>query len=744
MILDYESLAKSTNNNICLEKGRKMTDQEFENRKQMIFEIVSHKDYKPMKLREMSMFLSVPKEERDDFRKVITALEKDGKIVITNKGKITLTDASTVSGIFMGTMRGFGFVRVEGFDDDIFIPERDCKDAFDGDTVLVELWKESHGMRRGKNGSARRREGKILRILERKNDHLVGTFSKSRNYGFVIVDNEKFSKDIFIPKKKTMGAVDGHKVYVHVTDFGDHDKNTEGEIVEILGHVNDPGVDILSVIRSYGLSEGFPDDVALQLKSIPYEVEAKEAGGRVDLRELQTVTIDGADAKDLDDAITLSKDEKGNYHLGVHIADVSQYVTEGSALDKEAIKRGTSVYLVDRVIPMLPHQLSNGICSLNAGVDRLALSCMMEFDAKGKLVSHRIAETVIQVDERMNYSDVKDILVNQDAALCERYKDFVSMFKCMEELAEILRKIRKKKGSIDFDFPECNIELDKNGTPIEIHPYERNVATRIIEEFMLAANQVVAEDYFWMEIPFVYRTHENPDPEKMKELAALTKSFGHKMKVSQDVIHPREIQKMIDSLLGTEEEAFLSRLTLRSMKRAKYTTENTGHFGLATKYYCHFTSPIRRYPDLQIHRIIKENLHGGIKEKRIVHYMSILEGIARQSSDRERAADDAEREVEKMKKAEYMQSHLGECFDGVINGVTSWGIYVELPNTVEGMVRIADMSDDVYNLDEQNYQVVGKYSGKTYQLGDKVKVEAVKVDTLSHTIDFEFVDEEEL
>ena len=709
--------------------------EELQEKKKMIYAMISDEDYRPMKIKEMAVLLNVPKSQRGDFHEVVDALLQEGKIAIGEKGRLTLPSEDVKTGKFMGTRRGFGFVRVDGEDDDIFIPESYCKDAFDGDTVLLQLWHHGRHQRRG------RREGEIIRVVSRGTDCVVGTFEKSGQFGFVIVDNEKFSKDVYIPKNKTLGAVDGHKVVVRLTDFGGKEKSPEGEVIEILGHINDPGVDILSVIRSFSLAEAFPEEVMVETGRMPEEVDTEETVGRLDLRGLKTVTIDGADAKDLDDAITLEKDKEG-YHLGVHIADVSHYVKEGSALDKEALNRATSVYLVDRVIPMLPHKLSNGICSLNAGTDRLALSCLMDFDLKGNLTGHKISETVIQVDERMNYSDVNELVTNHPAALCERYAGFVEMFEQMEELAAILRKNRKKKGSIDFDFPECKIELDKEGRPIDIHPYERNVATRIIEEFMLAANQVVAEDYFWLELPFVYRTHEYPELEKMKELAALTRTFGYRLKVGNDEVHPREIQKLIEAIEGTNEEAFLSRLTLRSMKRAKYSTVNEGHFGLATQYYCHFTSPIRRYPDLQIHRIIKENLRGGMSGKRIEHYDKILPGVAKQSSDRERIADDAEREVDKMKKAEYMADHIGECYEGVISGVTSWGIYVELPNTVEGMVRLSDMTEDDYKYQEEDYSVTGVYSGTRYQLGGRVTVQVVRVDRLTHTVDFAMVKEE--
>ena len=557
----------------------------------------------------------------------------------------------------------------------------------------------------------------------------------------MVADNQKLGRDIYIAKEDSKGAITGHKVVVEITDYGSEDRNPEGRILEIIGHVNDPGVDILSVIKAYGLPEEYPDEVMDQVESIEDEVKEEEKAGRTDYRGLQTVTIDGEDAKDLDDAITLTKE--GNiYHLGVHIADVTNYVTENSPLDKEAIKRGTSVYLVDRVIPMLPHKLSNGICSLNEGVDRLALSCMMDINAGGEIIRHKIEETVINVDRRMSYTSVNKIVELKDESEREEYKELIPMFELMYELADILRTRRFKRGSIDFDFPESKIILDEKGKPVDIKEYERNNAHRIIEEFMLAANQTVAEEFYWQEIPFVYRVHEEPDSEKIVKLASFVGNFGYTIKNGSDGdIHPKEIQKLVDSVKGTPEEAVISRLALRSMKQAKYTTGCDGHFGLAMKYYCHFTSPIRRYPDLQIHRIIKENIHGRMPDSRIEHYNKILPEIAIRSSELERRADESEREVEKIKKAEYMEQFIGESFDGVISGVSTWGIYVELPNTVEGMVRVADIPGDYYYFDEERYSMVGEYTGKTYKLGDPVKITVAAVDKLIKTIDFVFYDE---
>lgn len=703
-------------------------------RKQLILSYVENEDYRPMRMKEMAVLFGVPKKERGEFHEILDELIAKGKLTLNRRGLICLPEENIVVGEFMATQRGFGFVRVEEWEDDIFIPEYATRNAFHGDTVKVRL--NGHGGRGG-----RRKEGEIIQIVQRSIQTVVGTFSRNKNVTFVIPDNGKFTSDIYIPKGGTLDAVNGHKVVVELTDYGNETKSPEGYVRQILGHQNDPGVDILSIVKSFDLPEEFPEDVMHQVAGVPNSVDSSEIAGRVDIRALDTVTIDGEDAKDLDDAITIEKKENGMYELGVHIADVSHYVTENSPLDKEAIHRGTSVYLVDRVIPMLPHKLSNGICSLNAGEDRLALSCFMTIDTKGQVIAHRLAETIVNVNERMSYTDVNDILTNHKEETIKRYEAFIPMFETMKELAIMLRKNRKKKGSIDFDFPECKIKLDEKGHPVDIIPYDRNIATKIIEEFMLAANQTVAEEYFWLEIPFVYRTHDYPELEKIQDLARMTASFGHHIKVGQEEVHPREIQKLIEEIEGTEEEDFLSRLTLRSMKRAQYSTVNTGHFGLATQYYSHFTSPIRRYPDLQIHRIIKENLRFGISNKRYAHYEEILPRIAKTSSDRERLADDAEREVDKLKKAEYMADYIGATFFGVVSGVTSWGIYVELSNTVEGMVRLADMEDDQYHFEEDKYRVVGHYTGKEYRMGQKVQVKVAHVDKLTRTIDFVMMDD---
>lgn len=711
-----------------------MTREDLDSRKQMIMEFLASKTYRPMTLKEMGAVLQVPAKQKKDFRKVIEELIEEGKIHYDSKGKIKLVPDNIKTGKYMGTQKGFGFVRVEGEEEDIYIAIQNTKGAVDGDTVKVAV---------DRNKTGKKREGTITAIIERGTGIIVGTYSKSKSFGFVVADNQKFGKDIYIAKSDSKGAVTGHKVVVEITDYGTGDRNPEGRIIEIIGHVNDPGVDIISIIKAYGLPEEYPDKVMAQVEGIKDTVSEEEKQGRADYRNLQTVTIDGEDAKDLDDAITLSK-EGDIYRLGVHIADVSNYVTENSPLDKEALKRGTSVYLVDRVIPMLPHKLSNGICSLNQGEDRLALSCIMDINPSGEIISHKIEETIINVDRRMSYTSVNKIVELGDEEEKEKYKEFIPMFELMYELASILRKRRFKRGSVDFDFPESKIILDEKGKPVEIKEYERNNAHRIIEEFMLAANQTVAEEYFWQELPFVYRIHEVPDSEKILQLGIFVNNFGYILKTDANgEVHPKEIQKLINNVKDKPEEALISRLALRSMRQAKYSVSCEGHFGLAMKYYCHFTSPIRRYPDLQIHRIIKENIRGNLVSGRISHYNKILPEVADRSSQLERRADESEREVEKLKKAEYMEQFVGESFDGIISGLSSWGMYVELPNTVEGMVRVADIPGDYYYFDEERYSMVGERTGKTYKFGSKIRVIVASVDKLLKTIDFVIADEED-
>ena len=596
--------------------------------------------------------------------------------------------------------------------------------------ILEELLED------GKIEISKRGRYSIVEEPEPEKRVVVGTYERSKNhYGFVIPDDARLSRDIFIPVERSMGAVDGHKVVVEITDFGSKLKSPEGRITEILGHENDPGVDILSIIKGYDLPVQFPEKVLKQADKVPDEVSDEDLNGRLDLRDQRMVTIDSEEAKDLDDAVSVYKDGD-NYVLGVHIADVTHYVREHSALDKEALKRGTSVYLVDRVLPMLPPRLSNGICSLNEKVDRLTLSCIMTFDRSGKLLEHEIAESVIRTDRRMTYTAVNAIIEDNDKELTQEYRELVPMFFMMKELAGILRQRRKKRGAIDFDLPETKITLDDKGRPVDVGPYDRNEATRIIEDFMLAANETVAEHFRHKDIPFVYRVHEDPDPEKIRKLELLINRFGYGIKVKDDEVHPKELQKLLEKIKDTPQEAMISSVTLRSMQRAKYSTECLGHYGLACKYYCHFTSPIRRYPDLQIHRIIKESLHGRLKDERITHYRKMLDEVASRSSSRERLADEAERETDKLKKAEYMQEHIGEVFDGVITGVTNWGIYVGLANTVEGLVHISKIEGDYFDYNEDAHELVGENTHRRYTLGQQVRVRVSDVDMALRAVDF--------
>ena len=706
-----------------------------EKRKKVICDLVKDDFYVPMKEKELAMFLQVAKEEREEFREILRELLAEGKLTLTVKGKYMKSNGKVLTGTFISNAKGFGFVEVEGRDEDLFIPEDKQGGAFHKDTVEVALLPVKTG---------KRQEAQVIRIIARGMTQVVGTYEQSKsNFGFVIPDNTKIAQDIFVPKEWSKGAMTGHKVVVEITGYGTNTKSPEGKVVEILGHINDPGVDIMSIVRGFDLPVEFGEKIMSQVERVSQEVSEADCAGRRDLRDVTMVTIDGEDAKDLDDAVSVVKNGE-NYILGVHIADVTNYVQENSAIDREALERGTSVYLVDRVIPMLPHALSNGICSLNAGEDRLALSCIMTVNPKGMVIAHEIAETVIHVDERMSYTSVKKILEDRDANEIKRYEKLVPMFERMQELSGVLREQRKRRGSIDFDFPETKMVLDENGKPVEIRPYERNVATKMIEDFMLLANETVAEDYFWQELPFVYRTHEAPDDDKIRTLATFINNFGYSMHVGANEVKPKEVQKLLGKVEGTPEEALISRLALRSMKQARYTPENTGHFGLAANYYTHFTSPIRRYPDLQIHRIIKDNLRGRMDAKRIEHYQGILPEVTMHSSEMERRADEAERETIKLKKVEYMQAHIGEVFEGVISSITKWGMYVELPNTVEGLVHVINMVDDHYEYQQERYEMVGTRRHKVYKLGQKISVRVMDADRLLRTIDFEIADEGEL
>lgn len=711
-----------------------MEKEELERRKKVLLDLMNDKQYVPMKIKELAILLDVPKDRRAELKEVLDSLLSEGRLSVSKKGKYAKPEASSLIGTYSGTQKGFGFVTIEGMENDVYIGEEFSGGALHGDLVQIVITRDKDGSRRA--------EGRVVKVVKHEQNEIIGTYEECGHYGFVIPDNQKISKDIFVAQGRNAGAVTGHKVIVKLTDYGNERKNPEGYVSEILGHVNDPGTDILSIIRGYELPVEFPEVVMEQVEGIPERVSDQEYADRLDLRAAQTVTIDGEDAKDLDDAITLEK-EGGIYRLGVHIADVTHYVKENSPLDREALKRGTSVYLVDRVIPMLPHKLSNGICSLNAGEDRLALSCLMDIDEKGTVLGHRIAETVIRVDRRMSYTSVKKILEDQDPDERKEYEELIPMFERMEELAGILRIRRKKRGAVDFDFPETKILLNKEGKPLDIRPYERNTATDIIEDFMLAANETIAEDFYWQEQPFLYRIHEVPDMEKIQKLTVLINNFGYSLRTQGSEIHPKELQKLLVKIQDSPEEALIARLTLRSMKQAKYSPVCAGHFGLAANYYCHFTSPIRRYPDLQIHRIIKENLAGKLGGSRAEHYTEILPEVAVQCSQTERRADEAERETLKVKKVEYMAGHIGERYEGVISGVTGFGFYVELPNTVEGFVHVNTLNDDYYHYDEAHYGLVGEDRGKRYKLGQKIRVTVADVDRLLRRIDFMPVYEED-
>lgn len=702
--------------------------------KEKILNFIKLKEYKPMKIKNIMMFMEVPPSDRELFMDIINTLTEKGEVTFTEKGKVMLPESlNLIYGTYMSMSAGFGFVLPENNEDgknpDIFIRGKSIGVAMHKDKVLCKITDTKTG---------KRPEGIIIKVVKRGQQLIVGTFEKNKSFGFVVQNSKKMYKDIYIPKRYTMDAVTGHKVVVKIFKDGDSDKNPEGKIVEILGHINEPGIDILSIIKEFEFSIEFDEDVIEQIENIPNKVIDKDIIGRTDFRHLQTVTIDGDDAKDLDDAITIEKLDNQNYKLGVHIADVTHYVKKGTPLDREAIKRGTSIYLVDRVIPMLPQKLSNGICSLNAFEDRLSLSCVMEIDKYGKVCSYEILKAVINVDKRMSYPVINDILMNENSKFLDENKELLDMFETMKELRNILLKKRVKRGAIDFDFPEAKIILDQNGKTEDIKLYERNIATSIIEEFMLLANETIAEHYFWLDVPFVYRSHDEPDEEKVNEMLLFISRFGYNLKGQN--IHSKAFQDILKQAKNTPEDMLINRVVLRSFKQAKYTHKNNGHFGLAAQYYCHFTSPIRRYPDLQIHRIIKASIDGEMNEKMIYELEKKLPSICQSCSFRERLAEEAERKTVKVKKAEYMADKIGQIYEGIISGITSRGLYVELKNTVEGFVSAETISDDIYHYDEKNLQYFGDKTGNTYTFGDKVKIEVSSVNIDETFIDFKIID----
>ncbi|SFA43984.1 ribonuclease R [Parageobacillus thermantarcticus] len=690
--------------------------------------------YKPLTVQELEEAFGITDAAAfKEFVKALVAMEEQGLVVRTRSNRYGVPEKmNLVRGKVSGHAKGFAFVVPDDPAlDDIFIPPSEMKNAMHGDTVLVRVHADSSGARR---------EGTIVRILERGVTEVVGTYTESKYFGFVIPDDKKIVNDIFIPKHAANGAVEGHKVVVRLTSYPQGRMSAEGEVVKILGHKNDPGVDILSIIHKHGLPLQFPDEVIEHANRISDTITEKDLQGRRDLRDQMIVTIDGEDAKDLDDAVTVTKLANGHYKLGVHIADVSYYVEEGSPIDREAYERGTSVYLVDRVIPMIPHRLSNGICSLNPKVDRLTISCEMEIDERGEVVSHEIFQSVIRTTERMTYSDVNKILVDKDEELRKKYAPLVPMFELMAELAEILRNKRMKRGAIDFDFKEAKVLVDENGKPYDIVLRERSVAERLIEEFMLVANETVAEHFHWLNVPFIYRVHEDPKPEKLQRFLEFITNFGYVVKGTGNHIHPRALQEILEAVRGEPEEMLISTVMLRSMKQARYDAESLGHYGLSTDFYTHFTSPIRRYPDLIVHRLIRTYLiNGQMDEQTQQKWAEKLPDIAEHASNMERRAVEAERETDDLKKTEFMEDKIGMEFDGIISSVTNFGLFVELPNTVEGLVHVSYLTDDYYRYDERSYAMIGERTGKVYRIGDQITVRVINVNKDERIVDFEIV-----
>lgn len=702
--------------------------------REQLLGLINDPHYNPLKREELALIFNIHPSEMPMFYNFLDELEEDGYIVKTKKGRVmSPNQMGLFVGKFVSHRKGFGFVESdEELVQDLFIPKNDINGALHNDRVMAEIVTPAT--------EDRRAEGKVIKIIKREVTRVVGLFQENKSFGFVVPDDKKFNQDIFIPKRYISGAKNDDKVVCEITVWPQENRKPEGKIVEILGKKGERGVEIDSIIRAHGLPEEFPKKVIDEANFVAGQELEDEIARRLDLRDLDIFTIDGEDAKDLDDAISIEVLPNGNYKLGVHIADVTHYVKEKSKLDKEALKRATSVYLVDKVIPMLPKQLSNGVCSLNPFEDKLTLSCIMEIDAEGKVVKYDIAETVINSKARMTYTEVSDILEKDDEKLKKTFAKQVDDFIAAEKLARILMKRRQRRGAIDFDFPEAKIILNKNGEVVDIKHYERRISNKMIEEFMLVANETVAEHFFWLQLPFVYRIHETPSVEKMEDLNKFMATFGYHIKGNLEDVHPKEMQSIIEKIKGTKEEESISTIMLRSMKQAKYSPSCIGHFGLAAKYYCHFTSPIRRYPDLQIHRIIKEQLNNKLNNKRQYQLAHIVEYASTQSSERERAAELAERDVHDYYKACYMADKVGQQFDGVVSGVTSFGIFVELENTVEGLIRLANMRDDYYIYNQETYSIIGERSKKTFRIGDSVRIEVDNVNVDFKEIDFKLIE----
>ena len=703
-------------------------------KQEKILELMKDDDYVPMKAKEIAMIMRVPKNEYREFLETLGELELDFKIQKNRKNRYRIVDKKYYDGIFRKNQKGFGFVRMENQEDEVYITKENSLNALNGDRVLIEIIEEKNKIKSA--------EGKVVKILKHEKDTVVGIFQNNKTFGFVIPDDKNFGTDIYIAQKDIGKARSNHKVLVKITKYPEKGKKAEGKIIEVLGNVNEAGVDMLSLIKEHNLPSVFPEPVVEEAKRCGNQVDEKDIPNRVDARDKIIFTIDGEDAKDLDDAVRVEKLENGNYKLDVHIADVSYYVKEDSLLDKEALIRGTSIYMLGRVIPMLPRELSNGICSLNAGEDRFTLSCSMEIDKAGKVVSSQVYKAIIKVTERMSYTDVQKIIDESDQEVLKRYEPYISDFKLMEELAQILKSKRMEQGYLNLDIPESKIDLDIDGKVSNISKYETTFAHEIIEQFMLIANETIAEKFFWLEAPFIYRVHEEPDMEKIQELNKFLFNFGLKIKANKDNIYPKEFSKILEEIKGKEEEKVISNLILRTLKVARYESENKGHFGIASKYYCHFTSPIRRYPDLFIHRIISMYLKKNydVQEKAIEKYRIEAEERAKQSSEREKIATQVERESEDIKKAEYMESRIGQEYEGIVSSITSFGMFVELENTVEGLIRFDKMGDEYFIYDEDRKRLIGERTNKIYKIGDKVKIKVDKASKLLRQIDFELVD----
>ena len=703
-----------------------------EEQQQKILDLMKDDDYVPMKAKELAMIMRVPKNEYSDFLEVLGNLELEMKIQKNRKNRYRLAEKTYYDGVYRKNQKGFGFVRLENQEDEIYISKENSLNALNGDRVLIEILEESNKVKSA--------EGKVVRILKHEKDTVVGIFQNNKSFGFVVPDDRSFGTDIFISKKNFGKARDNHKVLVKITKYPQNGKNAEGKIIEVLGNVNEAGVDMLSLIKEYNLPSTFPEEVVQEAKKFGDIIDEKDIPNRVDFRDREIFTIDGEDAKDLDDAVRVEKLDNGNYKLEVHIADVSHYVKENSLLDREALIRGTSIYMLGRVIPMLPRELSNGLCSLNEGEDRFTLSCIMEIDQKGNVVSGEVVKGIIKVTKRMSYNDVQAILDGNETVI-NQYKPYIQEFKNMEELAIILKNRRMEQGYLNLDIPESKIGLDIDGKVVSVGKYETSFANEIIEQFMLSANETIAEKFYWLQAPFIYRVHEKTDIEKIQELNKFLINFGLKIKANKDNIYPKEFAKILEETKGKEEEKVVSNLVLRTLKLARYEAENKGHFGIASKYYCHFTSPIRRYPDLFIHRVISKYLEENydVKENWIEEHQKQAEDRAKQSSEREKIATKVEREAEDLKKAEYMESRIGEEYEGIVSSITSFGMFVELENTIEGLIRFDDLGDEYFIYDEDRKQLIGEYSNKVYKIGDKVKIRVKKASKILRQIDFEVI-----